>query len=103
MVFTAHCDLTSIIWFPGVVKPGQPPRSCDLYEALCCQCAGLLLSLDNDQFQAVESLLVDSLLEPHVWPALLAGDVWCICARFPLNSSFISELMIWNLWRYYFC
>ncbi|KAK3921161.1 hypothetical protein KUF71_010376 [Frankliniella fusca] len=77
----SHYELSCDIWLPAVVKSGQAPRVCDLYESLCCHCAGLILSFNSDQFERVEALMLDSLLEPFVWPVMFVAEVLSICAR----------------------
>lgn len=89
----SHYELSCEIWLPAVVKSGQSPRSCDLYEFLCCHCAGFILSLNSDQFERVEAIMFDSLMEPFVWPAMFVGDVWSICARAGSSELVLDQVL----------
>lgn len=85
-MLAGHPELNGGILISSVGKTGATSVRCDLYEALCCHCGAFILTLNNEQFQRVESLLTDSLVAPSFWPALFSGDVWCICARCVLQK-----------------
>lgn len=88
-----HLELNREISLPSARKLGGTPARCDLYEALCCHCAALILTFNNEQFQRVESLLMDSLVAPSFWPALFSGDVWCICARAGSSELVLDQVL----------
>ncbi|KAJ1525313.1 hypothetical protein ONE63_010135 [Megalurothrips usitatus] len=89
----SHSELSCEIWFPGVVKPGESRRTFDFYESLCCHCAGFVLSFNAEQYQKVECMLMDSLLEPFIWPAVFSSDVWCICARAGSSELVLDQVL----------
>jgi len=52
-----------------------------LYETIVTHVGGFILSASVQEFALVEQILLESVLQPTVWRALLAMDVWCFMAR----------------------
>jgi len=79
---------------PGVRHSGEPEGTMDLYESVVTHIAGFVLSVSVQEFLSVEQILLESVMQPTIWRALLAMDVWCIIARY--------ELSFFILWLPYF-
>lgn len=91
-LYTFHCAMASLFvpghvemnWdlqFPGVGHSDEPERMTDLYETIVTYVGGFILSASVQEFALVEQILLESIMQPAVWRALLAMDIWCIMAR----------------------
>jgi len=76
-----HAEMSWDLQFPGVRHSDEPERMTDLYEAVVTHVGGFILSASVQEFALVEQILLESVMQPAVWRALLAMDVWCIMAR----------------------
>ncbi|KAJ9589874.1 hypothetical protein L9F63_017029 [Diploptera punctata] len=76
-----HAEMNWDLKIAGISHSGEPERMTDLYEFVLTHMAGFILSTSAHKFVTVEQALVESLLQPSVWRAMLAMDIWCIVAR----------------------
>jgi hypothetical protein len=79
-----HAELSWDLQFPGVRHSDEPQRMTDLYEYTVTHVAGFVISTSAQEFLSVEQILIESVMQPAVWRALLSMDVWCIMARYEL-------------------
>lgn len=81
--------------FPGVSHSDEPQRMTDLYEYTVTHVAAFVMSTSAQEFLSVEQILIESVMQPAVWRALLSMDVWCIMARYELPFLFsVSKFLI---------
>jgi hypothetical protein len=59
-------------------------RMTDLYEYTVTHVAAVIISASAQEFLSVEQILVEGVMQPSVWRALLSMDIWCIMARYVL-------------------
>ena len=76
-----HAEMSWDVQFPGVRHSDEPERMTDLYETIVTHVGGFILSASVHEFALVEQILLESVMQPAVWRALLAMDIWCIMAR----------------------
>jgi hypothetical protein len=76
-----HAEMSWDVQFPGVRHSGEPERMTDLYETVVTHVGGFILSASVQEFALVEQILLESIIQPIVWRALLAMDIWCLMAR----------------------
>jgi hypothetical protein len=69
------------VQIPGVRHRDKPERMTDLYETIVTHVGGFILSASVQEFSLVEQILLESVMQPTVWRAILAMDTWCIVAR----------------------
>ncbi|XP_069686340.1 FIGNL1-interacting regulator of recombination and mitosis-like [Periplaneta americana] len=87
-----HAELNLDLQIPGVMHSGEPERATDLYEFILTHVAGFIMSVTAEEFAPVEQILLESVLQPTVWRALLATDVWCIVARSGSSDLCVHQL-----------
>jgi hypothetical protein len=76
-----HAEMSWDLHFLGVRHSDEPERMTGLYETIVTHVGGFILSASVQEFALVEQILLESIMQPTVWRALLAMDVWCIMAR----------------------
>ncbi|PSN33284.1 hypothetical protein C0J52_20683 [Blattella germanica] len=81
MLDHCHSEISLDLKISGVSHSGEPERMIDLYEYLTTHIAAFILSTSVFEFHLVEQVLLESILQPKVWRAMLAMDIWCIIAR----------------------
>jgi hypothetical protein len=72
--------------FPRVRHDNEAQGITDLYEYTLTHVAAFVLSASAQEFLSVERTLIEGVLQPSVWRALLSMDIWCIMARYVLPS-----------------
>ncbi|GFG33844.1 hypothetical protein Cfor_12804 [Coptotermes formosanus] len=76
-----HAEMNWNVQIPGVRHRDKPERMTDLYETIVTHVGGFILSASVQEFSLVEQILLESVMQPTVWRAILAMDTWCIVAR----------------------
>jgi hypothetical protein len=81
-----HAEMSWDLQFPRVRPSDEPQGVTDLYEYTVTHVAAFVLSASAQEFPSVEQILIEGVLQPSVWRALLSMDIWCIVARYVLPS-----------------
>lgn len=81
LFFKGHPELCIDLKIPIRSDTGDSPIIVDLYELLLTHLTVAALTLNNISFQNLEGILLESILQPNIWKALLAIDLWCILGR----------------------
>lgn len=94
-----HAEMSWDLQFPRVRSSDEPQGITDLYEYAVTHVAAFVLSASAQEFTSVEQILIEGVLQPSVWRALMSMDIWCIMARYVLPSplpisGFISSRYI---------
>ncbi|XP_042222652.1 uncharacterized protein C1orf112-like isoform X3 [Homarus americanus] len=82
VVKKCHASFSFPCVMDGVMYGGRPRYKVALYEHLLIRMCTLVATLEIQNFEALEQVLVQWLLSGQTWPALLAADLWSFVARF---------------------
>ncbi|XP_049961116.1 uncharacterized protein C1orf112-like [Schistocerca serialis cubense] len=91
---TCHSVLSSAIRIPATVPNGELPKLLDVYETILIHIAAVIVTTPVSEFASVETLLFENIFKHDFWRALLAGDVWCIVARYGSPDLCLHHLML---------
>ncbi|KAF2882953.1 hypothetical protein ILUMI_23224 [Ignelater luminosus] len=86
----SYCEFFWKIQIP--TSTNQPPMR-SIYNENVINISNIIVSLDQSNYNKVEHILLQNILQDCIWSALLATDIWCLCLSKSSSNNVYETLL----------